>query len=179
MGAFLGGFPGCAEFGMAPHVQGALEGVPFRLGPAAYHCRAGQRVVGQFTGIPIDEAGQRKAVVFVEDVTSLASAEEERHRLNALLLQAQKMEAIGTLASGIAHDFNNILIAVIGFTDAAAEQLPADDMARPNSRRRSAPPSAARNSSSSSSRSAASRSCGCAPSTCACWSRRRGRCSAT
>ena len=69
--------------------------------------------------------------MFVEDVTSLTIAEEERHRLNALLLQAQKMESIGTLASGIAHDFNNILLAVIGLTDAAAEQLPADHMARP------------------------------------------------
>jgi PAS domain S-box-containing protein len=131
VGALLGGFPGCAELGMAPHVQAALEGVPFTIGPAEYHCRAGRRVIGQFTGIPFDEGGQRKAVVFVEDVTSLATAEQERHRLNALFLQAQKMESIGTLASGIAHDFNNILLAVIGLTDAAAEQLPADHMARP------------------------------------------------
>jgi len=131
VGALLGGFPGCVELGLAPHVLGALEGVPFQLGPAEYHCRGGRRVIGQFTGIPIDESGKRKAVVFVEDLTSLAGAEEERHRLNALLLQAQKMESIGTLASGIAHDFNNILLAVIGLTDAAAEQLPADHMARP------------------------------------------------
>lgn len=131
VGAVLGGSPGFAELDMARHVQGALEGASFRLGPAEYHCRAGRRVIAQFTGIPVDEGGQRKAVVFVEDLTSLASAEEERHRLNALLLQAQKMQSIGTLASGIAHDFNNILLAVIGMTDAAAEQLPADHMARP------------------------------------------------
>ncbi len=131
VGADLGGFPGCVELGMTPRVHGALEGVPFRLGPSEYHCRAGRRVIGQFTGIPIEEGGRRKAVVFAEDLTSLAGAEEERHRLNSLLLQAQKMEAIGTLASGIAHDFNNILLAVIGLTDAAAERLPADHMARP------------------------------------------------
>jgi PAS domain S-box-containing protein len=131
VGAFLGGLPGCSELGMATFVQAALEGAPFQFGPAAYHCHDGRRVVGRFNGIPIDEDGQRKVVVFVEDVTSLTNAEEERHRLNGLLLQAQKMESIGTLASGIAHDFNNILLAVIGLTDAAAEQLPADHMARP------------------------------------------------
>jgi PAS domain S-box-containing protein len=131
VGGCLRDFPGCAELGMADHLQAALQGVPFRLGPKGFHCMDGcRRIVGHFTGIPLEEGGSRKVLVFVEDVTELRDAEEEQERLNTLLLQAQKMESIGTLASGIAHDFNNILLAVIGLSDAAMERLAADHPAR-------------------------------------------------
>jgi PAS domain S-box-containing protein len=125
VGACLELFPGCAELGMREHIDGALGGTPFRFGPSSFHCGPGaRRIFGQFTGIPVEEGGAPKVLVFVEDVTGLMDAAEERQRLTGMLLQAQKMESIGTLASGIAHDFNNILLAVIGLTDAACERLP-------------------------------------------------------
>ena len=52
----------------------------------------------------------------LEDVTEEKKAEEEKQNLQSQLQQAQKMEAIGTLAGGIAHNFNNLLMSIQGNT---------------------------------------------------------------
>jgi PAS domain S-box-containing protein len=64
------------------------------------------------------------------EVTQRVRAEEAARTLEAQLLQAQKMETIGTLAGGIAHDFNNILSPILGYAEIALSQLSADHAVR-------------------------------------------------
>jgi len=60
--------------------------------------------------------------IVLSDISERQQMEEANARLKAQLNQAQKMEAIGTLAGGIAHDFNNILGAILGYAELAREE---------------------------------------------------------
>ena len=73
----------------------------------------------------MDKDGQvTQLAIYSVDITDRRASEEERKRLQAQLQQAQKMEAIGTLAGGIAHDFNNLMMAIQGNVSLVLMNMP-------------------------------------------------------
>jgi two-component system cell cycle sensor histidine kinase/response regulator CckA len=88
----------------------------------------GHRVLMSVNAAPIfdKDGGIDGVVAAIQDVTDLVRAEEERALLQAELLQAQKMEAVGRLAGGVAHNFNNLLTAISGYNELLLAKLPAD-----------------------------------------------------
>jgi len=72
------------------------------------------------------EKGESEAIRgIIRDIT-------ENKKLQQQLEQAQKMEALGTLAGGVAHDFNNILAVITGYLELSLDDLPEDILVRQN-----------------------------------------------
>ncbi|HZL83639.1 MAG TPA: PAS domain S-box protein, partial [Candidatus Deferrimicrobium sp.] len=69
--------------------------------------------------------GQSSFLAFVNDITN-------RKRVQAQLLQSQKMEAVGELAGGVAHDFNNMLTGILGNVAIVKESISLNDSLREN-----------------------------------------------
>ncbi len=90
---------------LAPLLRGEKDKVLFQT----LHRRASGIVYPVEVNIQlIEQDGTRNFLAVILDIT-------DRMKLEAQLLHARKMEAVGLLAGGVAHDFNNILTAIIGY----------------------------------------------------------------
>jgi PAS domain S-box-containing protein len=113
------------------------EDLPGELAAALAHVGAMRRADG--TQLPVrisashvaEGAMQGATICVFQDLTEQRRAEAEKSALREQLYDAQKMQAIGTLAGGIAHDFNNILGSILGYSFLALEDLPAGHPVRP------------------------------------------------
>jgi PAS domain S-box-containing protein len=72
-----------------------------------------------------NEEGRIEGIVCAgRDISERKRVEAEKERLQTQLIQAQKMETVGTLAGGIAHDFNNLLTPILGFAEIGRNEVP-------------------------------------------------------
>jgi PAS domain S-box-containing protein len=84
-------------------------------------------ISGLFSAETILLKSQRCILSSINDITERKRAEEEKDKMEAQLLQAQKMEAVGRLAGGVAHDFNNMLSIIIGHAEMLLDEIAPDD----------------------------------------------------
>ena len=103
--------------GFSPSIQ-------FQRGQTvSFEGRDGRQIHVEMSAFTLDLGGRRVLAVSTRDVT-------EKRLLEEQVRQAQKMEAIGTLAGGIAHDFNNILGAILGYASFIKKGLAPEDPLR-------------------------------------------------
>jgi PAS domain S-box-containing protein len=83
----------------------------------------GSRLHVSELGAPITAVrGSVASYAIYRDVTERRLAELERGKLESRLRQAEKLEAVGTMAGGIAHDFNSVITAILGYGEMARSE---------------------------------------------------------
>jgi hypothetical protein len=71
--------------------------------------------------------GRHVRIVVINDVTDQLRVREQKEQLQAQMLLAQKMDAVGRLAGGVAHDFNNLLSVILGAAETLGKALASYD----------------------------------------------------
>ena len=89
------------------------------------HFRTGAAIDVDITAFLVrdDQGAPQYIAAVTRDITERKKSAMEKAKLEASLLQAQKMESIGRLAGGVAHDFNNMLTVILGFAELARNKI--------------------------------------------------------
>ena len=105
----------------------ALQGEHFTAVESRLLRLDGTSYPAEVTSAPI---GDDFVLTVARDLSERHRAQTDRAALEERLRQAEKLEALGTLAGGVAHDFNNVLAAILGHAEALSGELPAGSVAR-------------------------------------------------
>jgi PAS domain S-box-containing protein len=115
--------PDSREFVLARIAALAKEGSSTPMAEMKLVRLDGTAIDVEAQGTQICHKGVPTTYVLWRDITARKQAEATNAALQAQLLEARKMEALGTLAGGIAHDFNNILASIRGSVQLARTEL--------------------------------------------------------
>ncbi len=103
------------------HVEEMADNKPKSFGRTVLKTCSGNEIVCRISSfMGLDEAGKPSYMDFAFEDSTRELMLENR------LLEAQKLETIGSLAGGIAHDFNNILATISGYSELIRDDLPKD-----------------------------------------------------
>jgi PAS domain S-box-containing protein len=101
---------------LSQHLKDLLRMPPGPSGGWKHRTKNGSIIEVEISSNPITFQGRAAVLVLANDIT-------EKKKLEAQLLQSQKMDAIGQLAGGVAHDFNNLLGVITGHTELLLKDL--------------------------------------------------------
>jgi two-component system, cell cycle sensor histidine kinase and response regulator CckA len=94
-----------------------------RVGVFRHRRKDGELIDVETISYGFELDGRRVRIVVINDVTDQLRVRDQQEQLQAQMLLAQKMDAVGRLAGGVAHDFNNLLSVILGAAETLGKSL--------------------------------------------------------